>query len=120
VAGAVWDETLAEGQQGWFLVHGGSVFIDGAEAREGHAAPIGGGARLRAGAEGARVFVFAGRPMAARPAQRGPFVGSDREMLDRFDGRFRSGGMGRLVAFDQAELDGLEGSDALPARPKIA
>jgi redox-sensitive bicupin YhaK (pirin superfamily) len=55
------------------------------------------GVLLRAGSEGARVVLFAGRPLRERVVSQGPFVmNSEEQIVSAFE-RYRSGGMGQLA-----------------------
>jgi hypothetical protein len=103
--GATWTEDVLPGHAAWAYLHGGAVDIGGEVLPAGHAVALPSGTRIVAGPAGARVMLFSGLPTGARPLHRGPFVGSDKAMLDRFSARFETGGMGRLTPFDQAALD---------------
>lgn len=102
--GTRWTEDLAPGMQGFLWVLEGEVRAGGAVAGADTVVPLSDGMVLQA--KGAvRLMRFAGRPSDEVPVFGGPFVGSTAEQLARFRRAYQSGGMGRLVPFDQAALD---------------
>lgn len=103
--GARWVETVAAGHQGWAWVLAGQVDFGGQSVAAGEAVPLASGTRLQASPGGVRLMVFLGRPTGSTVVQGGPFVGSSRAEIEAFHARYRSGGMGRLPAFDQAAID---------------
>ncbi len=97
--GVAWDYTLAEGHNVFAYVFEGALTVgEGGEARpleRQQLGVIGGGEllQLRAGREGARVIVVAGRPLREPVARHGPFVMNTRQELmqafvDFQEGRF--------------------------------
>ena len=97
--GARWDTTLPEGHSAFAYAYEGSTAIgEGEDARDLSAhelGVLGGGERLalRAGSDGARLIVVAGRPLREPVARYGPFVMNTREQVmqafvDYQEGRF--------------------------------
>ena len=98
-AGTAWSYGLPEGHNAFAYVFEGEVWLgEGEDARTvelQQLAVLGGGSTLqmRAGAEGARLIVVAGRPLREPVARHGPFVMNTREELmqafvDYQEGRF--------------------------------
>lgn len=98
-AGTHWRYRLPEGHNAFAYVFEGGVSMgEGEDARAvelQQLAVLGGGSelRMRAGAEGARLIVVAGRPLREPVARHGPFVMNTREELmqafvDYQEGRF--------------------------------
>lgn len=98
-AGAAWSYRLPEGHNGFAYVFEGNAWLgEGEDARAvelRQLAVLGGGSTLhmRAGAEGARMILVAGRPLREPVARHGPFVMNTREELmqafvDYEEGRF--------------------------------
>ena len=97
--GAAWTHALPDGHSAFAYAYEGSVTLGAADAaREVLAqelAVLGGGAEvaLRAGGDGARLILVAGRPIREPVAKHGPFVMNTREELmqafvDYQQGRF--------------------------------
>ena len=97
--GAAWSYRLPEGHNAFaYVFEGGAWLGDGKDARAvelQQLAVLGGGSNLqmRAGEEGARLIVVAGRPLREPIARHGPFVMNTREELmqafvDYQEGRF--------------------------------
>ena len=97
--GARWYTTLPEGHSAFAYAYEGSTAIgEGEDARDLSAhelGVLGGGERLalRAGSDGARLIVVAGRPLREPVARHGPFVMNTREevmqaFVDFQEGRF--------------------------------
>ena len=98
-AGTAWSYRLPEGHNAFAYVFEGDVSLGEGEASRAlklqQLAVLGGGSTLhmRAGAEGARFIVVAGRPLREPVARHGPFVMNTREELmqafvDYQEGRF--------------------------------
>ena len=98
-AGAAWETTLPAGHNAFAYAYEGGLQVgEGDEVRPLSAhelGVLGGGDRLvlRAGNEGARLIVVAGRPLREPVARHGPFVMNTREQLmqafvDYQEGRF--------------------------------
>lgn len=98
-AGTRWETALPEGHNAFVYAYEGDANIgDGDDARalgSRELAVLGGGSRLalRAGGQGARVIVVAGRPLREPVARHGPFVMNTRQELmqafvDFQEGRF--------------------------------
>lgn len=98
-AGVAWSYRLPEGHNAFAYVFEGNAWLgEGEDARAvelQQLAVLGGGSTLhmRAGAEGARLIVVAGRPLREPVARHGPFVMNTREELmqafvDYQEGRF--------------------------------
>ena len=98
-AGTAWSYRLPEGHNAFAYVFEGEVWLgEGEDARTvelQQLAVLGGGSELqmRAGGEGARLIVVAGRPLREPVARHGPFVMNTREELmqafvDYQEGRF--------------------------------
>ena len=98
-AGTAWSYGLPEGHNAFAYVFEGEVWLgEGEDARTvelQQLAVLGGGSELqmRAGGEGARLIVVAGRPLREPVARHGPFVMNTREELmqafvDYQEGRF--------------------------------
>lgn len=98
-AGTAWSYRLPEGHSAFAYVFEGDVSLGEGEASRAlelqQLAVLGGGSTLhmRAGAEGARLIVVAGRPLREPVARHGPFVMNTREELmqafvDYQEGRF--------------------------------
>jgi len=96
-AGATFDITLPEGEQGFALVIQGSGRTDELPLSTGRALslPAGGAARIVAD-EALRLACFCGRPLLEPLVRHGPFVMSDEGQVVAALQRFQSGGMGRL------------------------
>jgi redox-sensitive bicupin YhaK (pirin superfamily) len=103
--GARWVEMLAKGHQAWAWVLEGGLKVDGQSVAAGETLRLTAGVTFAASAVGARLVIFSGKPTGSTVVQGGPFVGSSRAEIDGFHARYRSGGMGRLPAFDQAAID---------------
>ena len=97
--GVAWSHALPVGHNAFAYTYEGEVTVgEGADARPlpmGELGVLGGGeeVRLRAGAEGARLILVAGRPLGEPVARYGPFVMNTREELmqavvDYQQGRF--------------------------------
>jgi redox-sensitive bicupin YhaK (pirin superfamily) len=98
-ADAAWDVALPEGYNAFVYVYEGAATVgEGDEARPLATQTLGvlgggGRLRLRAGAEGVRAILVAGRPLREPVARYGPFVMNTREELmqavvDYQQGRF--------------------------------
>ena len=98
-AGTAWSYRLPEGHNAFAYVFEGNAWLgEGEDARAvelRQLAVLGGGSTLhmRAGAEGARMILVAGRPLREPVARHGPFVMNTREELmqafvDYQEGRF--------------------------------
>lgn len=98
-AGTAWSYRLPEGHNAFAYVFEGNAWLgEGEDARAvelRQLAVLGGGSTLhmRAGAEGARMILVAGRPLREPVARHGPFVMNTREELmqafvDYEEGRF--------------------------------
>jgi redox-sensitive bicupin YhaK (pirin superfamily) len=94
-AGATFEEALPSGHTAFLAIYQGSVEIDGTEHEAVRIAVLGDGDRvaLKAGAEGARCLLIAGRPLEEPVAWGGPFVMNTREEVhqayqDYQEGRF--------------------------------
>jgi redox-sensitive bicupin YhaK (pirin superfamily) len=98
-AGTRWETALPEGHNAFVYAYEGDANVgDGDDARalgSRELAVLGGGSRLalRAGGQGARVIVVAGRPLREPVARHGPFVMNTRQELmqafvDFQEGRF--------------------------------
>jgi redox-sensitive bicupin YhaK (pirin superfamily) len=99
--GARWVDTVAKGHQAWAWVLEGAVEADGQSVAACQALRLSPSMTCTAPSAGARLVVFSGRPTSTTVVQAGPFVGSSRAEIEAFHARYRSGGMGRLPAFDQ-------------------
>jgi redox-sensitive bicupin YhaK (pirin superfamily) len=102
---ATWTETVEAGHHAWAWVLHGQVEVDGQSVAAGEALLLSFGRQFVASAVGVRLILFSGRPTGSTVVQGGPFVGSSRAEIEAFHARYRSGGMGRLPAFDQAAID---------------
>jgi len=96
-AGASYDFTLAEGEQGFAAVIQGRGAAGELPLSDGRALslPESGNARIEAD-EAMRLAVFRGRPLREPIVRHGPFVMSDEGQVVAALQRFQSGGMGRL------------------------
>lgn len=96
-AGASFDFTLADGEQGFAIVvqgigHAGELPLSAGRALS---LPLGSRAVLTAD-EPLRLACFSGRPLSEPIVRHGPFVMSDEGQIVAALQRFQSGGMGRL------------------------
>jgi redox-sensitive bicupin YhaK (pirin superfamily) len=98
-AGAAWEYELPEGHNAFVYAYEGAATVgegdDGRALETRELAVLGGGPRLalRAGAQGLRAILLAGRPLREPVARYGPFVMNTREQLmqafvDYQEGRF--------------------------------
>lgn len=96
-AGAGWEYALPQGHNAFAYAYEGAVTVgegDATGALESHTlAVLGGGQRLqlRAGAQGARLILVAGRPLREPVARHGPFVMNTRQELMQAMADFREG-----------------------------
>lgn len=96
-AGAGWEYTLPQGYNAFAYAYEGAVTVgegDATGALASHTlAVLGGGQRLqlRAGAQGARLILVAGRPLREPVARHGPFVMNTRQELMQAMADFREG-----------------------------
>lgn len=104
-AGATLDEPVASGETAFAVIRDGRVRTDAGPANRATAVFAKRGA-LRLIAEApSRLTIFAGPPLRHTVIPAGPFVASTDAQARAFRTRFSTGGMGRLIAFDQAALD---------------
>lgn len=96
-AGAAFDFTLPDGEQGFAIAIQGSGHAGDLPLATGRALslPVAGSARVVAG-EALRLACFCGRPLHEPVVRHGPFVMSDEGQVVAALQRFQSGGMGRL------------------------
>jgi redox-sensitive bicupin YhaK (pirin superfamily) len=96
-AGAAFDFTLAEGEQGFAIVIQGSGSAAELPLSIGRALSLteAGSARIHAD-EALRLACFSGRPLREPLVRHGPFVMSDEGQIVAALQRFQTGGMGRL------------------------
>jgi quercetin 2,3-dioxygenase len=102
--GALFHQTLEQGERAFLWMVGGEVSVNGAKATALQAASLGddGSALIvEAGADGARFMLFAGQPIQEPLVQGGPFVGSSEAEIQGYFAAARSGRMGSLVPFAQ-------------------
>lgn len=98
-AGARYDFTLAEGEQGFALVIDGSGHTADLPLSIGRALSLAGpGTTPIQADEALRLAVFSGRPLREPLVRHGPFVMSDEGQIVAALQRFQTGGMGRLSA----------------------
>lgn len=100
--GASFLQTLEEHEAAFLMLLDGSVSIVDRTVSAGEVAVLereGGELLVVAGERGARLTLFAGRPLSQPKAQRGPFVGRDAAQLQRFGLAFQSGAFGDLRPF---------------------
>jgi redox-sensitive bicupin YhaK (pirin superfamily) len=96
-AGAGWEYALPQGHNAFAYAYEGAVTVgegDATGALESHTlAVLGGGQRLplRAGPQGARLILVAGRPLREPVARHGPFVMNTRQELMQAMADFREG-----------------------------
>lgn len=96
-AGAGWEYALPQGHNAFAYAYEGAVTVgegDATGALESHTlAVLGGGERLplRAGPQGARLILVAGRPLREPVARHGPFVMNTRQELMQAVADFREG-----------------------------
>lgn len=103
-AGAAFDFTLDDGEQGFAIVIQGSGHTDELPLSIGRALSLteaAGSARIHAD-EALRLAVFSGRPLREPLVRHGPFVMSDEGQIVAALQRFQTGGMGRLAPRQQA------------------
>ncbi|PRY92066.1 hypothetical protein BCF33_2760 [Hasllibacter halocynthiae] len=100
--GARFAQDLEDGEHAYLHVLSGEAAAGGGRARADEAlftAPGGTRLTVEAGAEGARLVLFAGCPLHREPILGGPFVASTVEELQGFRQAFAAGLMGALTAF---------------------
>lgn len=102
-------QALASDENAFLLVLEGSVLVGAREASADHAAILardGEAAEIVAGPRGARLTLFAGRPLGGARVHAGPFVASDAAQARRFRDAFQAGRFGRLTPFADQTRDG--------------
>lgn len=103
--GAVLEEPIPDGEAAFVVIRDGEVATAAGVADRGTAVFSNVDA-LRLTARGnVRLTLFGGPPLRQSVIPAGPFVASSQSQARAFEARFRAGGMGRLTAFDQSELD---------------
>jgi redox-sensitive bicupin YhaK (pirin superfamily) len=103
--GATLEEPVAPGETGFAVIREGKLQTAAGAAGPATAVFVEGGALRLAAETTARLTIFAGPPLRQANIPAGPFVASTEDQARAFRGRFAAGGMGRLIAFDQAALD---------------
>jgi quercetin 2,3-dioxygenase len=84
-AGGAFDQPVQAGHTAFVYVFEGSLELDGRELPKGHAAVLTDGEQLsvRAGDQGGRALVLAGKPLREPVVQYGPFVMNTREEIEQ-------------------------------------
>lgn len=104
-AGAALDDVTPEGETAFAVIRAGEVATEAGTAGAGIAV-LADGAPLRLTAlTDARLTLFVGPPLRHRIIPAGAFVASSEAQAAAFRARFASGDMGKLMAFDQRDLD---------------
>jgi redox-sensitive bicupin YhaK (pirin superfamily) len=104
-AGAVLNEPVPAGETAFAVVRAGRVETAAGPAGPGTAVFAKGDTLHLTAATDSRLTVFGGPPLRHAVIPAGPFVASTEAQARAFRARFGAGGMGQLVAFDQAALD---------------
>ncbi|MBV8035744.1 pirin family protein [Roseateles sp.] len=98
-AGAAYEPTLADGEQGFAIVIHGRGQAAGLSMSAGQALSMSGPPPVRIQADEAlRLACFSGRPLREPLVRHGPFAMSDEGQVVAALQRFQTGGMGRLCA----------------------
>lgn len=104
-AGARIDVPVLPGDTAFAVIRSGVLVTDWGTAGPATAVFAAHGALTLTARETTRLTVFAGAPLKHSPVPAGPFVAASAAQAQAFRARFSAGDMGRLVPFDQAELD---------------
>lgn len=100
--GASFSQDLLPGENAFVFILSGAIDISGVRVDAGSAAattPEGELLDTTAVGGSARLILFAGKPLKHPRVQRGPFVASNTEQLQRFVSRFQLDGFGSLTPF---------------------
>jgi hypothetical protein len=103
--GSTLREAIGADEAGFAWIRSGEIESAGRSASAGAVLFAGDGDLTATSERGARLTVFAGRPLRQPTMPAGPFVASSADQAAGFRNRYAEGLMGRLAPFDQAALD---------------
>jgi redox-sensitive bicupin YhaK (pirin superfamily) len=104
-AGARLDVPVAPGNTAFAVIRSGTLLTDQGTAGPATAVFANTDVLTLIARDTTRLTLFAGTPLKQSPVPAGPFVAATGAQAQAFRARFLAGDMGRLVPFDQAELD---------------
>jgi redox-sensitive bicupin YhaK (pirin superfamily) len=104
-AGSTVHEAVAPGEHAFLWLRSGQVRLGDTVVPAGAVAFGLRGTIEAVAVSESRLTIFAAAPIVQEILPSGPFVATDRAELAAFNRRFQTGGMGRLVPFDQPALD---------------